>query len=393
MSDQDSIRCVLMRGGTSKGLYFHEKDLPLPGARRDALLKRLMGTPDVLQIDGLGGSRAITSKVAIVAPSEREDADVDYTFAQVEIGIDQIGYTGNCGNISSGVGPFAVDEGLVPATETVTRVRIYNTNTDKLIVADVPTSDGKAKTQGEFTLPGVPGTGAEIVMNWSATIGSKTGALLPTGSALDEIALECGRAVKVTIADAGNPVIWVRASDFGLSGSELSHKTNENSGLIDNVREVRGKAAVLLGFCADWRRVDEDSPGVPMVGLVAAPEDYTTLGGDQVSGANMDLRLRLMFMNRLHESVAGTASICIGAASRVPGSVVAAVRETHAEDTLLIGHPSGITPVRVVSRQIEKAPFVEFELLGFSRTARRLMDSTAYYPRCLLDAFPTPVGP
>jgi 2-methylaconitate cis-trans-isomerase PrpF len=175
VSEQTGIRCVLMRGGTSKGLYFHEADLPGPGPQRDAMLLRLMGSPDVLQIDGLGGSRPITSKVAIIAPSTHDHADVDYTFAQVEIDRAGVGYAGNCGNISSGVGPFAVDEGLVEALEPVTRVRIFNTNTHALIVAAVPVRDGRARVTGDLSIPGVPGTGAEIVMNWVATIGAKTG--------------------------------------------------------------------------------------------------------------------------------------------------------------------------------------------------------------------------
>ncbi|WP_031467170.1 2-methylaconitate cis-trans isomerase PrpF family protein [Sciscionella sediminilitoris] len=375
MSDQETVRCVLMRGGTSKGLYFHESDLPASGPRRDRLLKRLMGTPDVLQIDGLGGSRPITSKVAIIAPSTRDDADVDYTFAQVSIGDDEIGYNGNCGNISSGVGPFAIDEGIVPAVDGITVVRIHNTNTGKKLVAHVPVEDGKSKVDGDFALPGVPGTGAEIVMDWSGTVGAKTGKLLPTGNPVDDIELSDGTRVAVTICDAGNPAVWANAEDFGLTGSELSAEINENTALIDRVRELRGRAAVLAGLCADWRAVDRQSPGIPLAGLVAAPADYETLNGADIAARDMDLRIRLLFMNRLHESIAGTASICLAAASRVPDSVPGKISANRADGLLLAGHPSGITPVRV-----EGSPD-HFGLLGFSRTARRLMDATAYYPR------------
>lgn len=381
--DQDTVRCVLMRGGTSKGLYFHESALPEPGPARDRLLIRLMGSPDVLQIDGLGGSRPITSKVAIVAPSTRDDADVDYTFAQVAIDTEEIGYSGNCGNISSGVGPFAIDEGLVPAVEGTTDVRIHNTNTGKILVARVPVERGRAKVDGDFALPGVPGTGAEIVMDWSGTVGAKTGKLLPTGNPVDVIEMADGQRVEATVCDAGNPAVWVRAGDFGLTGSELSQDINENAALVERILELRGKAAVLTGLCTDWRTVDQDSPGIPLAGLVAPPADYVTLNGQDVAGHDMDLRCRLLFMNRLHESIAGTGSICLAAASRVPGSVVASVLETRQPGTLLIGHPSGITPVRVEAEPAAQAPFVRFGLLGFSRTARRLMDATAYYPRSL----------
>jgi 2-methylaconitate cis-trans-isomerase PrpF len=383
-SEQTRIRCVLMRGGTSKGLYFHEADLPGPGPRRDAVLRRLMGSPDVLQIDGLGGSRPITSKAAIIAPSGREDADVDYTFAQVEIDRAGVGYAGNCGNISAGVGPFAVDEGLVEAVEPVTRVRIFNTNTRALIVAEVPVRDGRARVTGDLIIPGVPGTGAEIVLNWAATIGAKTGHLLPTGRALDQITLETGATVRTTLCDAGNACVWVLATELGCSGSELADEINEDAGLIGTVREIRGKAAVRMGLATDWAQVDEESPGLPMVGLVAPPAAYRTLSGgsggsgDEVEEKEMDLRVRLLFMNRLHESIAGSASICLAAAAQLPGSVVEAVTAGRRPGELLIGHPSGITPAKVEAHSDPGG--VTFDVLGFSRTARRLMEGTAYYP-------------
>ncbi len=377
-AEQTGVRCVLMRGGTSKGLYFHEADLPGPGPRRDAMLLRLMGSPDVLQIDGLGGSRPITSKAAIIAPSARDDADVDYTFAQVEIDRAGVGYAGNCGNISAGVGPFAVDEGLVEAGEPVTRVRIFNTNTQALIVAEVPVHGGRARVTGDLAIPGVPGTGAEIVMNWVATIGAKTGRLLPTGRAVDEITLESGATVRATLCDAGNACVWVLATELGRTGSELAEEINQDAGLIGITREIRGKAAVLMGLATDWARVDKQSPGLPMVGLVAPPEGYRTLSGGEVEEKQMDLRARLLFMNRLHESIAGSGSICLAAASKTPGSVVEAVTAGRRPGELLIGHPSGITPAKVETRGGPGG--VTFDVLGFSRTARRLMNGTAYYP-------------
>lgn len=379
--DQLTVRCVLMRGGTSKGLYFHEADLPAPGDGRDALLARLMGSPDPLQIDGLGGSRPITSKLAIISSSERADADVDYTFGQVEIERATVVYSGNCGNISAGVGPFAIDEGLVEATEGTTPVRIHNTNTGVVMTAHVPVHAGKARVVGDLAIPGVPGTGAEIVMDWARTVGAKTGTLLPTGNAADEIVLESGSVVRATICDVGNPCVWIPAADVGLEGSELADRINEDTALLDTVREVRGKAAERIGLCTDWRRVDDQSPGLPMVGLVSEPADYRTLSGAVAEDGGMDLRVRLIFMNRLHESIAGTASVCLAAASRVDGSVVNSVATQRRRDTILIGHPSGITPARVTVHPIPQPPHVSFELLGFSRTARRLMDSTAYYPR------------
>ena len=383
-SEQASIRVVIQRAGTSKGLFLHKEDLPAPGPSRDRLLARLMGSPDVLQVDGLGGSRPITSKVAIVSVSERKDADVDYTFAQVDIASAGVGYAGNCGNISSGVGPFAVDEGLVEVREGVTRVRIYNTNTDKLLIADVPVRGGVAAVEGAYVVPGVPGSGAESAMNWVATIGSVTGELLPTGSATDTITLEDGRRIQASLVDAGNPCVWIKGADLGLSGTETQDQINKDAGLRAAVREVRAKAAALFGFTGDWTTADATSPGLPMLGMVSRPVDYETINGVKIGRDEMDLRLHLIFMGVLHESVAGTGSICLAAASRIPGSTVHETADRRQDQVLRIGHPSGVTPAIVEAAPSAEAPFVTFQNLGFSRTARRLMDGRAYYPHSLL---------
>jgi 2-methylaconitate cis-trans-isomerase PrpF len=359
-----------MRGGTSKGLYFHARDVPSARAPRDALLRRIMGSPDVLQIDGLGGSRPVTSKVAIIGPPSRPDADVDYTFAQVDIESDQVSYAGNCGNISSGVGPFAVDEELIPVTEGITKVRIHNTNTGKVLVAHVPVRDGFACVDGDFALPGVPGTAAEIVMDWSDTLGAKTGRLLPTGKPRQTLDLENGGQIEVSLVDAANPVVWVPA---GARTEKMEYP-------LALVREIRGKACVLMGLCDDWRRADTDAPAFPMIGFVAPPQPYKTLNGARVDAGEMDLRLRLMFMNQLHPSVAGTGAINRAAASRIPGSVVAEVAVNHKTDQLLIGHPSGVMTVRVIAHRMDPEPFVAFDLLGMSRSARRLMQGATFVP-------------
>ena len=383
--EQTRIRCVLLRGGTSKGLYFHEDDLPKQGVQRDMLLQRLMGSPDVLQIDGLGGARPITSKVAIISKSERHDADVDYTFAQVQIDIGGVIYSGNCGNISSGVGPFCVDEGLVDVIEGQTRVRIFNTNTNAVLIADVPVKDGKAKIEGGFAVPGVPGTGAEIVMNWAGTVGAKTGRLLPTGNPIDKMMLESGKEIEVSLVDAANPLVFVKANDFNIDGSELVDQIDSNKQLLDLVKEARGKAAVLLGMCKDWTKADQEAPGLPMLAFIAPSDDYMSLNGKVMQASRMDARVRVMFMNKLHESVPGTGSICLAAASRVKGSVVYNASAKRDPESFLIGHPSGITPAKVKSHKTEDSPFIAFDVLGFSRTARRLMDCHAYYPSSLLN--------
>jgi len=390
--DQVSIRCSLMRGGTSKGAFFLEQDLPSPGSVRDRVLKRIMGTPDVMQIDGLGGTHLVTSKIAIISVSARPDADVDYTFGQVELDRDVIDYTGNCGNLSAGVGPFAIDAGLVRAVEPVTIVRIYNTNTDKIIVAHVPVKNGRAKVTGDYAIAGVPGTGAEIFMDYSSTIGAKTGKLLPTGNVRDVIGLDDGTEIEATLCDVANPTAYVRAVDLALTGNELPDDVNNNPAVIRRLREIRGKAAVLMGFTSDWRRADDETPLLPFVIFVAKPGHYVAMNAERIDAGAMDLRARMFFMNKLHESMAGTASMCSAAASRIPGSIVnelVADAVAAGTGTLRIGHPLGTMTVGVVSRPSNTLGGVAFERLGFSRTARKLMEGVVYIPETAFPASST----
>lgn len=379
-AEQIEIRAVLMRGGTSKALFFHEADLPPAGAARDALLKRAMGTPDVLQIDGLGGSRLVTSKVAILRRSTRSDADVDYTFAQVDVDRDAIGYEGNCGNISSAVGPFAIDEGLVEAVEPVTTVRIYNTNTGKMIVTKVAVAAGKARVRGDCAIPGVPGTGAEILMDYSDTVGARTGHLLPTGQVVDTVTLEDGRAIEVTVCDVANPCVFVAAADLGLTGSELPDAISADRALIESIGEIQSKVGAKLGFWKDWR--SEHLPGLPLFVMVAPPAGYTGTDGIEQRASKMDLRARLVFLGQCHDSMAGTGSMCTAAASRISGSVVNRVvgAQCAAENILRIGHPLGVMDVRVSAIADADSMETRFSTLGFARTARRLMAGVVCVP-------------
>lgn len=378
--EQLELRCVLMRGGTSKALFFHEADVPPPGPARDRLLKRAMGTPDVLQIDGMGGSRLVTSKIAIIKRSERPDADVDYTFAQVDVERDLIGYDANCGNISSAVAPFAIDEGLVQALEPLTTVRIHNTNTGTVFVSKVQVSNGRARVQGDCAIAGVPGTGAEILMDYTDTLGAKTGRLLPTGLAVDTLALQDGRQVEVSIVDAATPCVFIAANSLGLTGSELPPDISADRALIEAIGELQSKAGERIGLYRHWQ--DVHLPGLPLAVLVAPPADYTDTNGQTVRAGDCDLRARLVFLGKCHDSMAGTGSVCTAAASRVPGSLVnAAISERTGTDTLRIGHPLGVMNVKVVARPGAAPADTRFDALGLQRTARRLMAGTVYVPR------------
>jgi 2-methylaconitate cis-trans-isomerase PrpF len=381
-SDQVAVRCTLIRGGTSKGLYFHEADVPAAGPARDRFLRRVMGSPDVMQIDGLGGSRLVTSKVAIIKRSARSDADVDYTFAQIDVERAGVDYDGNCGNISSGVGPFAIDEGLVKPVEPVTKVRVYNTNTQKILITHVPVAGGKARVTGSFAIAGVPGSGAEIIMDYSGTVGAKSGKMLPTGNVTDAMALEDGLTATVTLCDVANPCVFVHAREVGLSGSELPQAIMGNKEALARIYEIQGKARKTLGFVDDWRLGSQVV--LPLFVMVAEPADYVDMRGTQQKAADMDLRARLLFVGKCHESMADTGSMCTAAASRIPGSVVNRVLPAQSRSTgsLRIGHPLGVMHVKVqVEETTASGSNPKFQVLGFGRTARRLMDGVVYVPR------------
>lgn len=378
--EQTGVHCVLMRGGTSKALFFHEADVPAPGPARDRFLKRAMGTPDVLQIDGMGGSRLVTSKIAIIKKSERPGADVDYTFAQADVERDLIGYDANCGNISSAVAPFAIDEGLVEAVEPVTTVRIHNTNTGTMLVSKVQVKNGKARVLGDCIIAGVPGTGAEILMDYTDTLGAKTGRLLPTGQAVDTVVLEDGRSIDVSIVDAATPCVFITASALGLSGNELPPDISADRALIETIGEIQCKAGERIGLYRHWK--DVHLPALPLAVTVAPPADYNATHHEAVKASDCDLRARLVFLGKCHDSMAGTGSMCMAAASRVPGTLVnAAVSADTSTDTLRIGHPLGVMAVKVVARAGTAPADTRFEALGLPRTARRLMAGIVYVPR------------
>ena len=245
--DMTAIRCCIMRGGSSKGVFFKACDLPNDPPLRDAVILAAFGSPDIRQIDGLGGADVLTSKVAIIAPPSRPDADVDYTFGQVSMTERFIDYKGNCGNISSAVGAFAIDEGLVAAHEPVTTVRIHQTNSHTLLVAQVPVRDGKALQCGDFQIDGVPGAGAKVSIDWADTSGSVCGCLLPTGNVQDIITVN-SYAYPVSLIDMGNPLVFIRARSLGMIGTESPAEIEGNPVLMDRIEKIRSIAAVKFGL-------------------------------------------------------------------------------------------------------------------------------------------------
>lgn len=381
-----AIECSILRGGTSRGVFFRSSALPEDRAAVEKVLLNVFGSPDTRQISGLGGASSQTSKAAIIGPPTREDADVDYTFAQVSITAPLVDWGGNCGNISAAVGPYAIDAGLVPATGDLTRVRIHNTNTGRIIVAQVPTRDGRAVVDGDYSIPGVPGTGSRILLEFTEPAGSVTGALLPTGHARETLALADGRSFTASIVDAANPVVFLPAAELGLTGTELPAEIEENTDATAVLEEVRAIAAEMLGIVPDRGIATSTSPGLPKVGVVAPPVEYTTSTGERIATHEADVAGRLMSMQTAHRSYMVTGAICTAAAAFIAGTVVQEVARPRGDrpdpHTIRIAHPYGV--MEAVVRVDASAQPIHILGVAVGRTARHVLDGIVWVPDRLL---------
>ncbi|MDI6813707.1 MAG: PrpF domain-containing protein [Desulfitobacteriaceae bacterium] len=381
MWEAEKVRCVIYRGGTSKAVFLRENDLPQDPKVRDQVILSIYGSPDSRQIDGLGGADSLTSKLAIIGPSSRPDADVDYTFGQVSLTQALVDYKGNCGNISSAVGPFAIDEGFVRAVEPMTYVRIFNTNTKKIIVAEVPVREGKAISQGAYRIDGVPGTGAKITLNFLDSGGAVTGELLPTGNLKDSMTLADGRKLSVSLVDSANPAVFFKAADLGFTGLELPEMVNSDPALLALMEEIRSIAAEMMGL-AKREEATAKSPAVPKIAFVSPVQDYRTRDGRLIKAEDIDLVARTMSMQKMHKAYAVTGGICTATAAKLQGTVVYEVLSKGSRQSSLVrlGHPSGTLDFDISLSRTEKGTF-SLEKAGVARTARRIMEGYVYVPR------------
>ena len=377
------VPAVVMRGGTSKALFFHSRDLPSDPATRDAFILAAYGSPDPYrrQIDGMGGATSTTSKVAVISDGRHLGVDVLYDFGQVAIDAPLIDRRGNCGNISSAVGPFAVDEGLVEVTAPVTRVRFLNVNTNKVIVAHVPTRDGHFDSIGDFQLPGVPGGGACIQLDYIDPAGAVTGSLLPTGRVRDELDVPGLGTIPVSIVDAANPLVFVRWDSLGLTGVEQPEDIDADVELLARIERVRGCAAVLAGIAASAAEASSDVPSVPKLALVGSPRAYRVANGAVLPAEAMTLRAAMMSMGRLHRSYPLTGAICTAVATAIPGTI-AADAAGGARRTCDIGHPAGVLPM--AADVVEDGDRWQVPSVAGFRTARRLMEGHVLVPDAML---------
>ncbi|HZM41851.1 MAG TPA: 4-oxalomesaconate tautomerase [Acidimicrobiales bacterium] len=353
----DGIRCMVMRGGTSKGLYFLADDLPAEAAARDALLLAVMGSPDARQIDGMGGAHPLTSKVAVVSPGT-EGADVDYRFLQVVVDEAVVTDRQNCGNLLAGVGPFALERGLVAppsdAGDTMP-IRIRMLNTGGLATATVALGAGRPRYDGDTAISGVPGTGAPIRLDFEGVAGSSCGALLPTGQVTDDVA-----GVTVTLVDNGMPVVVLRAADLGITGYETCAELEANEDLRTALERVRVAAGPLMGLG------DVRSTTVPKLTLVAPP---------QATGA---LATRTFIPHRCHDAIGVLGAVSVATAALLPGGPAAEVARLDGSDTVTLEHPTGTFDAAVVLAPGADGGTPVVERAGILRTARKLMDGLVF---------------
>jgi hypothetical protein len=376
---QIAVPCTLMRGGTSKAVFMRMADVPNDPAQRERFLLALFGSPDKRQIDGLGGADPLTSKFAMIGPSTRPDADIDYTFAQIGIEEAYVSYEIICGNISSATGVYAIEEGLVPAIEPMTTVRVHNTNTNSILIIKVPVRDGEPLIEGDFAIDGVPGTGAEVALDYSNTSGGATGKLLPTGNVRDSVQVpSLGRALEVSIVDVGTICVYFRASDLGLSGRELPGEIPAQTYLA--AEEIRLAAA---GHCKLPK--NESKNITPFQIMMAPPQDYTAVTGNVVRSGDIDFVARQINGDGwMHKAFSGGASTCTSVAAQIEGTIThACSRVKTTPRRVRIGHPSGALPIFAQVERDTQGDWIVREV-HFSRTVRRLMDGTAYLRRSIL---------
>jgi 2-methylaconitate isomerase len=391
---QIKIPATYMRGGTSKGVFFRLQDLPeaaqVPGAARDALLLRVIGSPDPYgkQIDGMGGATSSTSKTVILSKSTRDGHDVDYLFGQVSIDKPFVDWSGNCGNLSAAVGAFAISGGLVDAARVpengVAVVRIWQANIGKTIIAHVPMANGAVQETGGFELDGVTFPAAEVVLEFMDPAAEEEGAgeggnnaMFPTGNLVDDLDVPGVGTLKATMINAGIPTIFVNADAIGYTGTELQEAINGDAKALAMFETIRAHGAVRMGLISSVEDAAKRQH-TPKVAFVAPPKAYAASSGKQVGTGDVDLLVRALSMGKLHHAMMGTAAVAIGTAAAIPGTLVNLAAGGGEREAVRFGHPSGTLRVGAQAQQVEGEWTVKKAIM--SRSARVLMEGWVRVP-------------
>jgi 2-methylaconitate cis-trans-isomerase PrpF len=372
------IPAVFMRGGTSKAVIFHHKDLPTDRRQWDAIFLSVMGSPDPhgRQLNGMGGGISSLSKVCVIGPPSRPDADIDYTFAQVLPREPRVDYSGNCGNMSSAVGPFAVDEGLVSVSDGDALVRIHNTNTRKIIHSTFPVRGARAVVEGGLQIPGVAGTGATVRLDFIDPGGASTGKLLPTGLPTTSLDIEGIGPVDVSMVDAANACVFVDASAIGLRGNEMPDALASERSVLRALAAIREHASVVMGIAPDVEAARERTM-IPLVAFVSPPMDSPTLSGDCIAAADVDLIVRMISNGQPHRALPVTGALCTAVAASILGTIPAKLRRNDTSQvSIRLGMPSGI--LTVGAEVTREGPRWIAKRGSFYRTARRLFEGWVY---------------
>jgi probable AcnD-accessory protein PrpF len=388
---QIKIPATYMRGGTSKGVFFTLADLPqaaqVAGAARDALLLRVIGSPDPYekQIDGMGAATSSTSKTVIVSKSAKAEHDVDYLFGQVSIDKPFVDWSGNCGNLSAAVGPFAISSGLVDASRVprngIAVVRIWQANIGKTILAHVPITEGVVQETGDFELDGVTFPAAEVQLEFLDPAADEEGAggsMFPTGNLVDELQVPGLGALRATMINAGIPIIFVNASDLGYSGTELQGDINGDPKALAMFETLRAQGALRMGLIRDLGEA-ATRQHTPKVAFVAPPADYLSSSGRPVAAADIDLLVRALSMGKLHHAMMGTAAVAIGTAAAIPGTLVSLAAGGSERSAVRFGHPSGT--LRVGAQAVQENGDWKVTKAIMSRSARVMMEGWVRVPQ------------
>jgi len=376
---QIRIPAAFIRGGTSNAIVFHAGDLPADRAQWDEIFLAAIGSPDPYgrQLDGMGGGVSSLSKVCVAGPSTRTDADIDYTFAQVQVKDAKVDYSGNCGNMSSAMGPFAVDEGLVKVSGKEALVRIHNTNTRKIIHARFACDDGLAAVDGELAIPGVSGTGAPVRLEFRDPGGATTGKLLPTGNVVDTLDVPGIGKIRASLIDAANATCFLNAADLGLTGIEMPEVLDASTGLLEKLSNIRIAASIAMGIGKDAAAAAQNRT-VPFVGFVSGPQDSPSLSGETIKSDRVDLTGRVISNGQPHRALPLTVTLCMAVAARIEGSIVNQVARLNSnpDAEIRIAMPSGVLVVAASVKKVNGAWHAEQG--GFYRTQRRLFDGYVY---------------